>query len=97
MYIKPPGSFKQVLRVGQNNISVSSDNNKDSFVSNHKNNSAQMDNIIPTQNNYINNITNNKNSRKTSTNSNQSYLLNFKEKQKLTTSNSKNIEKKGRN
>jgi hypothetical protein len=94
-YFKPPGSLKQVLKVGQNNISVSSDNNKDSFVSNQKNIASQIENIMPSQNNYINTLTNIKNSRKTSTNSNQSYLLNFKEKQKLTTSNSKNIEKKG--
>ena len=98
VYVKPPMIINQVLKIGGNNISVSSDNNRDSFVSNHRNSYNQMENIVTTQNNYINTVTNNnnsKNSRKSSTSSNQSYLLNFKEKQKLTGSNSKNIEKKG--
>ena len=70
------------------------------FVSNNKNKVPNIINThtnlenLTTQNNYMNTTNNNK-SRKSSTNSNQSYLLNFKEKQKMTNSNSNNIEKKG--
>jgi hypothetical protein len=105
-YSKPPmfGLNKPPTIKAISNNSISSDVNKDSFVSNNKNYlplSGYTENGVNqnTQNNYVNTITNtnnNKNCRKSSTNSNQSYLLNFKEKQKLTTSNSNNIEKKGK-
>ena len=101
-YLKPPFVNKTLHSVEIIVKNASKDYKKD-FVSCNKN-KIQINvmntnhEITSTQNNNLgttnNSNSNNKTFKKGSVNSNHSYLLNFKEKQKMSNSNS-NIDKKG--
>ena len=106
-YIKPPFVNKSSLIRKIIVKNTSNEFQKDNISGNKNNIQINVMNInanrepVMTQNNYLETAnpsnSNSKTAKKGSVNStNHSYLLNFKEKQKMSNSNSNNIEKKGK-